>query len=134
MASRCISARCSCISRYVIAPRDFDQPITSGTPRFMYCFGIPNCTSSEVTRVKLLCYKYIDLTGVDCNSCCMQPNPRLSHDRKQFSIFSSAEHKVLMVSFCDRPMSGVRRPSSVVRRPSSVVRRASSVVRRPQFL
>ena len=29
-------------------------------------------------------------------------------------VFSSPEHKVLMVSFCDRPMSGVRRASSVV--------------------
>ena len=29
-------------------------------------------------------------------------------------FFSSPEHKVLMVSFCDRPMSGVRRPSCVV--------------------
>ena len=30
------------------------------------------------------------------------------------ALFSSPEHKVLMVSFCDRPMSGVRRPSCVV--------------------
>ena len=30
------------------------------------------------------------------------------------SIFSTPEHKVLMVSFCDRPMSGVRHPSCVV--------------------
>ena len=29
-------------------------------------------------------------------------------------FFSSPEHKVLMVSFCDHPMSGVRRPSCVV--------------------
>ena len=29
-------------------------------------------------------------------------------------IFSSPEHKVLMVSFCDPPMSGVRRSSCVV--------------------
>ena len=29
-------------------------------------------------------------------------------------LFSSPEHKALMVSFCDRPMSGVRRPSCVV--------------------
>ena len=35
------------------------------------------------------------------------------------SIFSSPEHEVLMVSYCDRAVSGVRRPSSVVRRPSS---------------
>ena len=27
-----------------------------------------------------------------------------------FSLFSSPEHEVLMVSFCDRPMSVVRRP------------------------
>ena len=33
---------------------------------------------------------------------------------KQVLVFSSPEHKVLMVSFCDRPMSGVRRASSVV--------------------
>ena len=41
------------------------------------------------------------------------------------TIFSSPEHKVLMVSYCDRALSVVRRrPSSVVRRPSCVVRRA----------
>ena len=33
---------------------------------------------------------------------------------EQLNIFSSPEHKVLMVSFCDRPMSGVRRASCVV--------------------
>ena len=47
------------------------------------------------------------------------------------SIFSSPEHEVLMVSYCDRAVSGVRRPSSVVRRASCGVRRASCVVRRP---
>ena len=36
-------------------------------------------------------------------------------------IFSSPEHKVLKVSYCDHPVSGVRRQSSVVRRPSCVV-------------
>ena len=42
----------------------------------------------------------------------------------QLSIFSSPEHKVLRVSYCDRPLSVVRRrASSVVRRPSCVVRR-----------
>ena len=30
------------------------------------------------------------------------------------TIFNSPEHKVLMVSFCDRPMSGVRRASSTI--------------------
>ena len=34
-------------------------------------------------------------------------------------IFSSPEHEVLMVSYCDRAVSGVRRPSCVVRHPSS---------------
>ena len=29
-------------------------------------------------------------------------------------IFSSLKHKVLKVSYCDHPVSGVRRPSSVV--------------------
>ena len=37
------------------------------------------------------------------------------------SVFSSPEHKVLKVSYCDHPVSGVRRQSSVVRRPSCVV-------------
>ena len=37
------------------------------------------------------------------------------------SFFSLPEHKVPMVSFCDRPMSGVSHPSCVVRRPSSVI-------------
>ena len=36
-------------------------------------------------------------------------------------IFSSPEHFVLKVSFCDRLMSVVRRPSSVVRRASSTI-------------
>jgi len=40
-------------------------------------------------------------------------------------FFSSPEHKVLRVSYCDRSLSVVRR------RASSVVRRASCVVRRP---
>jgi len=31
-------------------------------------------------------------------------------------IFSSPEHKVLMVSYCDRALSVVRRASSVVRK------------------
>jgi len=39
-------------------------------------------------------------------------------------FFSSPEHKVLRVSYCDRSLSVVRRrASSVVRRPSCVVRR-----------
>jgi len=47
---------------------------------------------------------------------------------RSFSFVSSPEHKVLRVSYCDRPLSVVRRrASSVVRHPSSVVRRASSV-------
>ena len=36
-------------------------------------------------------------------------------------IFSSPEHKVLKVSYCDHPVSGVRRQSSVVCCPSCVV-------------
>jgi len=35
-------------------------------------------------------------------------------------VFSSPEHKVLVVSYCDRPLSVVRHPSCVVRRPSCV--------------
>jgi len=40
-------------------------------------------------------------------------------------FFSSPEHKVLRVSYCDRPLSVVvrRRPSCVVRFPSCVVRK-----------
>ena len=37
------------------------------------------------------------------------------------AIFSSPEHEVLMVSYWDSAVSGVRRPASVVRRASSVV-------------
>ena len=37
------------------------------------------------------------------------------------AVFSSPEHRVLKVSYCDHPVSGVRRQSSVVRRPSCVV-------------
>ena len=40
---------------------------------------------------------------------------------EKFCLFSSPEHKVLKVSYCDHPVSGVRRQSSVVRRPSCVV-------------
>jgi len=37
------------------------------------------------------------------------------------SVFSSPEHKVLRVSYCDRPLSVVRRcASSVIRRASSL--------------
>jgi len=43
-------------------------------------------------------------------------------------LFSSPEHKVLMVSYCDRALS------VVCRRPSCVVRRASSVVRKLFYL
>ena len=32
----------------------------------------------------------------------------------RLALFSSPDHEVLMVSFCDRPMSVVRRASSVV--------------------
>ena len=46
---------------------------------------------------------------------------RVSFLSKLFTIFSSPEHKVLKVSYCDHPVSGVRRQSSVVRRPSCVV-------------
>ena len=38
-------------------------------------------------------------------------------------LFSSPEHKVIRVSYCDRSLSVVRRASSVVRRASSVVRK-----------
>ena len=38
-----------------------------------------------------------------------------------WTLISSPEHEVLMVSYCDRAVSGVRRPSCVVRRASSVV-------------
>ena len=38
-----------------------------------------------------------------------------------YTLFSSPEHKVLMVSYCDRPLPVVlRRPSCDVRRPSCV--------------
>ena len=43
-------------------------------------------------------------------------------------VFSSPEHKVLMVSYCDRSLSVVRR------RASCGVRRASSVVRKLFYL
>ena len=53
------------------------------------------------------------------SQCCSQ---MLFHCfTREHDLFSSPEHKVLMVSFCDRPMSGVRHPSSVVRRASSTI-------------
>ena len=47
---------------------------------------------------------------------------------RAYSFFSSPEHKVLRVSYCDRPLSVVRR------RASCVVRRASCVVRKLFYL
>ena len=41
--------------------------------------------------------------------------PRLHHCQVHYCVFSSPEHKVLMVSYCDRALSVVvRRPSCVV--------------------
>ena len=42
------------------------------------------------------------------------------------SIFSSPEHEVLMVSYCDQSLSVVRRASSVVRRQQFVLKANSS--------
>ena len=50
-----------------------------------------------------------------------QPSPAHSSLYLSNFLFSSPEHKVLKVSYCDHPVSGVRRQSSVVRRPSCVV-------------
>ena len=41
-------------------------------------------------------------------------------------VFSSPEHEVLMVSYCDQSMSVVRRPSCVVRRQQFVLKANSS--------
>ena len=35
-------------------------------------------------------------------------------ENENYLFFSSPEHKVLKVSYCDHPVSGVRRPSCVV--------------------
>jgi len=52
-----------------------------------------------------------------------------------FTVFSSPEHKVLRVSYCDRSLSVVRRrPSCVVRCASCGVRRPSCVVRKLFYL
>ena len=40
----------------------------------------------------------------------------LNRYNNHHTLFSSPEHKVLRVSYCDRPLSVVRRPSSVVRK------------------
>ena len=54
--------------------------------------------------------------------CVYYPKSNLHCQGRQFKcICSSPEHKMLMGSFCDRPMFGVRRPSCVVRRASYVV-------------
>ena len=42
------------------------------------------------------------------------------------AFFSSPEHEVLMVSYCDQSMSVVRRASSVVRRQQFVLKANSS--------
>ena len=54
--------------------------------------------------------------------CVYYPKSNLHYQGRQFKcICSSPEHKVLMGSFCDRPMFGVRRASSVVLRTSSTI-------------
>ena len=49
------------------------------------------------------------------------PLPKLPAEALNSNIFSSPEHKVLKVSYCEHPVSGVRRQSSVVRRVSSTI-------------
>jgi len=83
-----------------------------------------NCTHNiqyYIVRIK----KLVDLEGhvehYVYNIGLMRPFDGWMLVDNKIRIFSSPEHKVLRVSYCDRPLSVVRRrPSSVVRRPSSV--------------
>jgi len=69
-----------------------------------------------------ICPKNTLFVTIFCNSFCNV-------------IFSSPEHKVLMVNYCDLPLSVVRRrPSCVVRRVWSVVRRLAFVVPKHFYL
>ena len=61
----------------------------------------------------------------DAKICILDGEMLLYHpETKTFGnwcFFSSPEHKVLKVSYCDHPVSGVRRQSSVVHRVSSTI-------------
>ena len=73
------------------------------------------------TKCFLFVYIYIDLLKLKAYKLFKNDDADLS-----WLLFSSPEHEVLMVSYWDSAVSGVRRPSSVVRRASCVVRRPSS--------
>ena len=93
---------------------------TSGSLRHLLALKSPflSLTAASV-KVKMIVIKW-EKTSIDSLNF-TKVFETTSHI---YSIFSSPEHKVLRVSYCDRSLSVVRRrPSSVVRRPSSVVRR-----------
>jgi len=63
-----------------------------------------------------------DLETTDCskfNNNCVWPVEPNTHKNDELFLrhFSSLKHKVLRVSYCDRPLFVVRRASSIVRKP-----------------
>jgi len=59
-----------------------------------------------------------DMTDYPIVASILTLSPNIGHTVSVGKIFSSPEHKVLRVSYCDRPLSVVRRRApSVVRRP-----------------
>ena len=78
--------------------------------------SLPNDTFLDGSKFKALTDDKINVKkkeicfGKGRKHCGKSRNAGYQH----FLLFSSPEHKVLMVSFCDRPMSGVCRPSCVI--------------------
>ena len=73
---------------------DLSQGIMKDGVNFEYNCGLEVVYNDQYLRVR------------------MKVNPIQANFK--INVFRSPEHKVLMVSFCDRPMSVVRRPSCVV--------------------
>ena len=70
---------------------------------------------------------YTSLWALHCLLSKKNESDQIVHYFTQYYHFSSPEHNVLGVSYCDRPVSGVRRPSCVVRRPQFASNDISSV-------
>ena len=102
-----------CLSKHGLTDKphlifNLDEKGITTEHKLPYIVGTPSCCPPAVTSGR---GKTITILGCISASGIALP----------LFFVSSPEHKVLMVSFCDRPMSGVRRPSCVVRRPSCVV-------------
>ena len=90
------------LKKYLLFPREVDIEQISQS----LC-GINDTLISNITNDLV---RMLDIPNIIRLVCIQNQSP--SH-----CLFSSPEHEVLMVSFCDRSMSVVGRPSCVVRRP-----------------